>query len=101
MIIEEKLQVNVWDNETHIVPYCVNCFERMLYVVYKEELPYFMLDPETLRKKLEEGYFKWHEDENGDYCCEEFMLDYVCDEIEYLENHIIMVMYDIDEEYGN
>lgn len=95
MKICEKLDVDVYDSNSHIVGFNVNCFPRMLYIVYREEPPYFMLTPEQLYKKLEDAYFEWHKDSNGDTCCEEFMLNQL-DEETY--NHIIMVMYDIDEE---
>lgn len=94
MIIPEKLQAEPFNEHSHIVGYCLTCFPRMLYIIYVEEPPYFMMTEVELLRKVEELYFAWHEDDS-DMCCEEFILSSLDEEI---AKHIVAVMYDIDEE---
>lgn len=58
------------------VEYDVACFERTLKIKFSKGSN---IDKDEIWKALDKYYDKWQEDDQG-MCCEEFMVDSVCDE---------------------
>ena len=73
------------------VDYYVNCFERMLSIIF------FNLNEEDIKEiedSLDDNYCKWHDSDTSE-CCEEYMIDNLHT---YYKNHIAAVIYGGEEE---
>jgi len=81
-------------NNTNIVTYCVECFDRILTIIYTDELPWFMLSSEQAYKIIDELYDRWNEDGNGDFPCEEFIIDNLPDDF---KSHISAIILECDD----
>ena len=74
------------------INYYVNCFDRWFTIIFDSSLP--MNELPKIYEKLEENYYKWHEDDNG-WCCEEFMIENLDEET---KEKIVTIIYNREEE---
>lgn len=82
--------IEPWNN-SKIVSFNVNCFERELVIIFKDFDEYLETD---IRAYLTESYYDWQDDDKG-YCLEEYMLEQLP---ELYKNNITSVLYGEYEE---
>lgn len=61
-----------------IIEYDVVCFERTLKIEFPKK---YNIDKDEIWKALDKYYDEWQDDDH-DMCCEEYMVDRVCDEFD-------------------
>ena len=86
--------IESWNN-SKIVDYYVNCFERNMTLVFKD---FEDFNHKEIFDTLEDRYFKWLEVEVGDDCCEEYILDNLP---KIYKDNLVCVVYGEEESEEN
>ena len=86
-----KIKDMVAWNNSKIVHFNVECFERQLIIVFRDFDEFSFSD---VKGRLYDNYCDWLEDDYYDYCCEEYMIGKLPD---YYKNNIMCVLYEYDK----
>jgi hypothetical protein len=95
MIDLENAKLNLWNGK--VAECYVECFNRMLYVIFKDTTSGDIDDIENI---MEDSYDEWASGDNEkiiDICCEEYILG----TLNVYKDKIVAVIYEGDEDEDN